>query len=206
MTAQAFAQARLVMAGEQRATCVSGGHGRRTSGSRGLSRGIGARVLLGWPKQRRDSPNTRRDALWGQVMCASALELGEAHELLEMLESTSSRSDPYELVRMADKKLGMDFRFGAIRHLGDARRVAELVGHIEDPFVRCSFRCTFSCALNLERSLHRGARAGAAVCLRTPASSASTSRSRMRSRCLLPPSPVWDATMKRTEQLDSALR
>lgn len=95
------------------------------------------------------TPHEVRDALWGQLMCASALELDDAHRLLRLLESSIGESDCHELVRMVDKKLGMDFRFGAIRHLGDARRVSELVGEVVDPFVRCSFRCAFSYALNL---------------------------------------------------------
>jgi ATP/maltotriose-dependent transcriptional regulator MalT len=148
MSAQAFAEAALAMAGDQlseacRAAMVAG---------RAAHAGSREESALGFYRLAEEvagSPRSRRDALWGQLMCASALELGEAHELLELLESSASQSDPYELVRMADKKLGMDFRFGAIRHLGNARRVAELVGHIADPFVRCSFRCAFSCALNL---------------------------------------------------------
>ncbi len=148
MSAQAFAEAALAMADNQlsdasRAAMVAG---------RAAHAGSREETALGFyrfAEEVADSPRSRRDALWGQLMCASALELDEAHQLLEMLESSASQSDPYERVRMADKKLGMDFRFGAIRHLGDARLVAELVGHIADPFVRCSFRCAFSCALNL---------------------------------------------------------
>ena len=48
----------------------------------------------------------KRDALWGQLMAASALEIDEAHDLLDVLEATVDRSDRFELVRMADKKLG----------------------------------------------------------------------------------------------------
>jgi LuxR family transcriptional regulator, maltose regulon positive regulatory protein len=96
----------------------------------------------------RDWPSVR-ESLWGQLMCACALELDEAHALLETLEATAQNSDPFELVRMADKRLGMGFRFGTVKHLAAARRVSELVSHIADPFVRCSFRCAFSYALNL---------------------------------------------------------
>ena len=101
-------------------------------------------------------PTGVRDALWGQLMCATSLELDEANGLLATLESAIGNSDPYELVRMVDKKLGMDFRFGAIRHLSDARRVSDLVSHVADPFVRCSFRCAFSCALNLSAHYEEG--------------------------------------------------
>ena len=96
-----------------------------------------------------DSARRKREALWGQLMAASALEMDEAHSLLDLLEATADRSDQFELVRMADKKLGLDLRFGAIRTLPEARRVAELVTHVDDPFVRCSFRSFFSYALNL---------------------------------------------------------
>ena len=43
----------------------------------------------------------------------------------------------------------MGFRFGYVRHLNDARRVAELVPLVEDPFSRCSFRSVYGWALAL---------------------------------------------------------
>jgi ATP/maltotriose-dependent transcriptional regulator MalT len=97
------------------------------------------------------APNARwaRDALWGQLMSAAALELDVAHDLMHFLATSSSRSDPLEVIRLADKRLALGFRFGAIEHLAEARRVSELALEVDDPFTRCSFRCTFSCALNL---------------------------------------------------------
>ena len=91
----------------------------------------------------------RRKAMWGQVMCAAALELPTAHELMKQLEQSSSGHRPTELVRLADKQLSLGFRFGYVRHLKDARRVAELVPSVDDPFVRCSFRSMYSWALTL---------------------------------------------------------
>lgn len=92
----------------------------------------------------------KREAILGQLMCASALELESAHELLEQLEDTNVKSpEPLELVRMADKRLGLGFRFGFIAGLAEARLVAELVPEVADPFARCSFRCALACALNL---------------------------------------------------------
>ena len=88
-------------------------------------------------------------------MAASALEIDEAHDLLDVLEATSDRSDRFELVRMADKKLGVGLRFGEIRSLAEARRVAELVTHVDDPFVRCSFRSFYAYALEPQRVLRR---------------------------------------------------
>jgi DNA-binding NarL/FixJ family response regulator len=90
-----------------------------------------------------------REAKWGQVMCAAALELPEAHTLIRLLESTASRTEPRELVRMADKQLSLGFRFGFIDHLADARRAVELVPEVEDPVIRCSFRSMYACGLNL---------------------------------------------------------
>lgn len=90
-----------------------------------------------------------RKAMWGRVMCAAALELGEAHDLMKALEESSVGYEPSELVRLADKRLSMGFRFGYVRHLKDARRVAELVPLVDDPFVRCSFRSMYSWALTL---------------------------------------------------------
>ena len=52
------------------------------------------------------SARDKRDALWGQLMAASALEMDEAQDILDLLESTADQSDRYEIVRMADKKLG----------------------------------------------------------------------------------------------------
>jgi LuxR family maltose regulon positive regulatory protein len=90
-----------------------------------------------------------REALWGQVMCSSALEQPEARELLRELEDTVELGNPREIVRMVDKQLSVGFRFGFVRHLQDARRVAELVADLADPFARCSFRSMYAWALTL---------------------------------------------------------
>ncbi len=97
------------------------------------------------------APDNRRHrrAMWGQVMCAAALELVEAHELMSDLVSSSTGYDPTESVRLVDKQLSVGFRFGYVRHLKDARRVAELVPSVEDPYARCSFRSMYSWALAL---------------------------------------------------------
>ena len=163
MSAQAFAEGAMTDAHGQ----LSEGYRAAMVAGRAAHAGSREELALGFyrsAEKAASSPSDVRDALWGQLMCASALELDEAYGLLKLLESSVGRSDPHELVRMADKKLGMDFRFGAIRHLGDARRVSELVGHVEDPFVRCSFRCAYSCALNLS-ALYEEARAEAASLL-----------------------------------------
>lgn len=91
----------------------------------------------------------KREALWGRLTAAAALEMDIAHELMARLESTTNTTDPDEIVRLADKRLALGFRFGAVRHLEHARRIAELVSEVADPNLRCSFRCTFAYALNL---------------------------------------------------------
>jgi len=68
---------------------------------------------------------------------------------MKEIEASSSGNEPTELVRLADKRLSLGFRFGYVRHLRDARRVSELVSAVEDPFVRCSFRSMYSWALIL---------------------------------------------------------
>lgn len=92
---------------------------------------------------------SRQRALWGRLMCLSVLELDEAHDLLSDLENSVSPHETEQLVRLVDKQLSLGYRFGFLRHLDDARRVAELVPSVGDPFARCSFRSMFSWALIL---------------------------------------------------------
>ena len=68
---------------------------------------------------------------------------------MKQMEESPGGQEPTELVRLADKRLSLGFRFGYVRHLRDARRVAELVPAVDDPFVRCSFRSMYSWALTL---------------------------------------------------------
>lgn len=98
-----------------------------------------------------EAPDIRseRRAKWGQLMCATALELDEAHDLLRELEVSVSRADALELVRLADRRLSLGFRFGFIQHMSEARNVAELVPGLHDPFARSSFRSTYTWALLL---------------------------------------------------------
>jgi DNA-binding CsgD family transcriptional regulator len=94
-------------------------------------------------------PRRRRKALWGLVVCAGALELDEAHDLMRELEADATGYGPTELVRLVDRQLSLGLRFGYVRHLDDARRIAELVPLVDDPFYRCSFRSMHSWALSL---------------------------------------------------------
>jgi DNA-binding CsgD family transcriptional regulator len=92
----------------------------------------------------------RRLAKWGQLTASAALELDVAHDLLAELEVSAAEGlDPTESIRTADKKLALGLRFGRVHSLPEAKRVAELLSSVPDPFVRCSFRSTYSCSLNL---------------------------------------------------------
>ena len=90
-----------------------------------------------------------REARWGQVVCAAALELDEAHVLMKSLEDSVRRTDPLELLRLADRRLGLGLRFGSLNSLGDARAAVELLPDVDDPFARCSFRSVYSYGLVL---------------------------------------------------------
>jgi hypothetical protein len=95
------------------------------------------------------SPAKAREARWGELMCTSALELPETLALLDDLAGSAVESDVIDMVRMTDRQLSVGFRFGFVRHLGDSRRVAELVDQVDDPFVRCSFLTMHTWALAL---------------------------------------------------------
>ena len=97
------------------------------------------------------SPRTQ---IGGGERCGDSDVRGSARtpgsaRLLEQLEEVSARHEPAEMVRLVDRQLAMGYRFGYVRHLNDARRVAELVPLIEDPFSRCSFRSVYGWALAL---------------------------------------------------------
>jgi DNA-binding CsgD family transcriptional regulator/tetratricopeptide (TPR) repeat protein len=148
LSAQTFAQSALALAGDRRAeawrAAMVAGRAAHTG-----SREESALEFYRVAETLADSPRNTRDALWGQLMSASALELDETHVLLDVLEASVDRSQRYELVRMADKRLGAEVRSGAVRSLVRARDVVELVDRVDDPFARCSFRCNFAYALNL---------------------------------------------------------
>ncbi len=91
----------------------------------------------------------RREALWGKLMTAIALERDEAFELLKALAPGAQPANPRELVRYADKELALGLRFGVIPSLDTARAAEQLLPLVADPFVRCSFRSVYSFALAL---------------------------------------------------------
>jgi DNA-binding CsgD family transcriptional regulator len=104
-----------------------------------------------------DTPFERRQAQLGQIMCAAVLELPETMSLLEAVTAEASLTEPFDLIRMAERRLSVGFRFGFIKaeDLDEARSVAELLPQIRDPLVRCSFRSIFASALYLSAEYAR---------------------------------------------------
>lgn len=95
------------------------------------------------------TPEQERDARWGELVCTAALELPEAHSLLDLLRKSVDTTDVRDQVRLADKQLLVGLRFGVVRHLAESRAATELVDRTDDPFIRCSFRTVHGWALAL---------------------------------------------------------
>ncbi|MDQ5874711.1 MAG: LuxR C-terminal-related transcriptional regulator, partial [Actinomycetota bacterium] len=91
---------------------------------------------------------TRREALWGQLICAIELELPEAAEMLEQLNASVRLSDPRDAVRSAACGLNYQLKFGSL-DLAEADLASELVEAMSDPLVSSSFQGVYSNALAL---------------------------------------------------------
>jgi DNA-binding NarL/FixJ family response regulator len=90
----------------------------------------------------------RRDALWGQLLCAVELELPEAAETLRHLSSGVNRSDVREVVRAAALGLSYQVTSGTL-DLREADAAHELLEAVPDPLVVSSFQSTYSGVLGL---------------------------------------------------------
>jgi DNA-binding CsgD family transcriptional regulator len=109
-----------------------------------------ALALFDHAEQSAHDDRERRHAKWGQLTAAIDLELDRSRQLLrELKASAESGLDETEAVRQADKQLLLGLRFGSVPTLVGAKKVAELLPCVPDPFLRCSFGSMFSCALNL---------------------------------------------------------
>jgi LuxR family maltose regulon positive regulatory protein len=107
----------------------------------------------------------RRDAQWGQLMAATALELPGAPAMLaNLIHRSGSRVQPFEAVREADKKLALGLRFGSVDSLAESRQATELLIHVRNPVARVSFLATFSCALNLAAEYAEALEAATVLC------------------------------------------
>ena len=90
----------------------------------------------------------RRDALWGQIMCAIELELPEVASVLQVLRNDVRRSDQREVVRAAAYTLSYQLRFGSL-DLAEADRAAEILPTLSDPLLESAFHNVYSNTLVL---------------------------------------------------------
>jgi DNA-binding NarL/FixJ family response regulator len=95
------------------------------------------------------SESERRDALWGQLLCATELELPQAGEILDQLRKGVTIADSREVVTAAAHGLAYQLKFGESLDLSDAEVASELVDAIADALVRTSFRNAYSHVLAL---------------------------------------------------------
>jgi DNA-binding CsgD family transcriptional regulator len=96
------------------------------------------------------SPSEEREALWGQLMCMTELELEGAESALDDLAAGVPSHDARELLRESGRRLGLELKLGSLESLDEARERAQLLAHVKDAVVRTSFRCVFSIALTLD--------------------------------------------------------
>jgi DNA-binding NarL/FixJ family response regulator len=101
----------------------------------------------------------RRDALWGQLICAVELELPQATSDLRALTATVSRSDTREIVQAATFRLGYGTRFGSV-DLTDADAAYGLLSTVDDPLVVSSFQSVYSWSLGLAARYRDALRVG----------------------------------------------
>jgi LuxR family maltose regulon positive regulatory protein len=107
------------------------------------------RALLLYRRAKEIAPDAvlGRHAVAGEVMCAAALELEEAKDLLEELRLGADNANLRERVLLAERRLSVCYRFGRLDGLAEARKASELVGGVSDPLARCSFRSIYSALL-----------------------------------------------------------
>jgi len=90
----------------------------------------------------------RRDAEWGQLMCAIELEMPDAGSTLLAMTADVRRSDVREIVRSAVLGLSYQVKFGNL-DLTDADLAAELLESVSDPLMVSAFQSTYSGVLGL---------------------------------------------------------
>ena len=90
----------------------------------------------------------RRDATWGQLICAVELEMPDAGETLRALDAGVQLSDVREIVRSATCGLSYQVKLGTL-DLADADIAAELLESVSDPLLVSSFQSTYSAVLGL---------------------------------------------------------
>ncbi|HEU0337001.1 MAG TPA: LuxR C-terminal-related transcriptional regulator [Gaiellaceae bacterium] len=109
-----------------------------------------ALALFRYAEENAQTPSEEREALWGQLMCMTELELDDASKVLSDLASGVPSHDARELLRESGRRLGLELKLGSLESLDEARERAQLLAHVKDAVVRASFRCVFSIALTLD--------------------------------------------------------
>ena len=90
----------------------------------------------------------RRDALWGQLICAIELERPEATQRLGVLAGSVSRSNAREVLQSATHGMTYRSRFGQL-DLAEADAAYELHARVDDPLIVSSFQSAYSFSLAL---------------------------------------------------------
>jgi LuxR family transcriptional regulator, maltose regulon positive regulatory protein len=90
----------------------------------------------------------RRDARWGQLVCATELELPDAPSALAQLNATVVGSDARDLVRSAAYTLSFQVHLGTL-DLSSADSASELLHAVNDPLIEASFQNVYAAGLAL---------------------------------------------------------
>ncbi len=104
----------------------------------------------------------RRDALWGQLICAAELELPEATSTLRYLSEDVKLSDRREVVRAAAYTLSYQLRMGSL-DLSNADLAWQLLDAVDDPLIESSFQSVYSAALALSARYREALQVAAAL-------------------------------------------
>lgn len=87
-----------------------------------------------------------RAAAYGQLAVEIELESPEAQRLISELQRESTL-EPNDEVLLASRLLNLETRFGLPLSIGKGRAARQLVRHVTDPVIRCSFRNVFGYSL-----------------------------------------------------------
>ena len=90
----------------------------------------------------------RRDAMWGQLMCAVELEMPTAAEMLRALRAGVRYTDARDVVRSATCGLSYQVKLGNL-DLEEADLAQTLLDRVTDPLAVSSFQSTYSAVLGL---------------------------------------------------------
>jgi LuxR family transcriptional regulator, maltose regulon positive regulatory protein len=95
-----------------------------------------------------ETDTMRRDAAWGQVICAVELDLAETSEMLGRVSAEVDASDPREFIRATTCTLSFEVRSGKV-DLADGDRAWELLPVIDDPLIATGFESIYASGLAL---------------------------------------------------------